>query len=155
MGGLAQGRSIEDRARRFDAEYSSDRQSPASITDQLRKCRESAASEGWVLQERHETGSICTGAGQCLIGVDVFVMQASSREPRPFDVLLIDDTSRCLEIAPRVRRHTTSSATSEYGLYRFHRALIPKAIKPRFWSRFTSWSTRLHQGGRGENPSRS
>jgi DNA invertase Pin-like site-specific DNA recombinase len=35
------------------ARYSSDRQSTASIADQIRKCREYATRQGWIVLENH------------------------------------------------------------------------------------------------------
>jgi site-specific DNA recombinase len=35
------------------ARFSSDRQSPSSITDQIRKCREYAAQQGWTVLDAH------------------------------------------------------------------------------------------------------
>jgi site-specific DNA recombinase len=35
------------------ARFSSDRQSPTSITDQVRKCREHALLNGWVVLDEH------------------------------------------------------------------------------------------------------
>jgi len=76
------------------ARYSSDRQSPASITDQLRKCHEFAERQGWQVLENH----VYTDEAQSGAGVDrpgfIALIEAASRSPRPFDVLLIDDTSR-------------------------------------------------------------
>jgi site-specific DNA recombinase len=76
------------------ARYSSDRQSPASIQDQLRKCREFAEHEGWrVLDEHVYTDEAQSGAGADRPGF-ISLIEAASRQPRRFDVLLIDDTSR-------------------------------------------------------------
>lgn len=76
------------------ARYSSDRQSPASIQDQQRKCREHAVSEGWHFLEQHAfTDEALSGAGADRPGF-VALMQAAAKMPRPFDVILVDDTSR-------------------------------------------------------------
>jgi site-specific DNA recombinase len=76
------------------ARYSSDRQSPASIQDQPRKCREFAAQQGWEYLEAHVyTDEALSGAGSDRPAF-VRLISAASQRPRPFDVLLVDDTSR-------------------------------------------------------------
>ena len=76
------------------ARYSSDRQSPASIDDQLRKCREYAERQGWDLLEPHVyRDEALSGAGADRPGL-TRMLEAASRSERPFDILLIDDTSR-------------------------------------------------------------
>jgi site-specific DNA recombinase len=76
------------------ARYSSDRQSPASIQDQLRMCREHAESKGWLFLEEHVyIDEAMSGAGADRPGF-VAMCQSAFRTPRPFDVLLLDDTSR-------------------------------------------------------------
>ena len=76
------------------ARYSSDRQSPASIQDQLRKCREFAEERQWDFQDLHVyTDEALSGAGADRPGL-VRLLAAAGRLPRPFDVVLLDDTSR-------------------------------------------------------------
>src|SRR5665213_1932041 len=76
------------------ARYSSDRQSPASIEDQLRKCREYAVTQGWdVLPEFIYSDKELSGAGVDRPGW-MKMLSAMTRLPRPFEVLLVDDTSR-------------------------------------------------------------
>jgi len=76
------------------ARYSSDRQSPASIQDQLRKCREHAETNGWQFLDLHVyIDEAMSGGGADRPGY-VAMLQAAGRTPRPFDVLLVDDTSR-------------------------------------------------------------
>src|SRR5690242_11375711 len=76
------------------ARYSSDRQSPASIDDQLRKCREFAAANGWELLEDHVyTDHEVSGVGTDRPGYGK-LLEAAAKRPLPFDVLLLDDTSR-------------------------------------------------------------
>src|SRR6516225_10313267 len=74
--------------------FSSDRQSPVSIEDQIRKCREYASRQGWTVLEGHiyadhsVTGTIAERAGlQRLVA-------AAEQKARAFDAILIDDTSR-------------------------------------------------------------
>jgi len=74
------------------ARYSSDRQSPQSITDQLRKCREYAAQQGWeVLVDHVYSDEAQSGAGADRPGL-LELMGAATRHA--FDVVLVDDTSR-------------------------------------------------------------
>jgi hypothetical protein len=76
------------------ARYSSHRQSPASIQDQLRKCREFAAKSQWDFQDAQVyTDEALSGAGADRPGL-LKLMAAAGQQPRPFDVLLVDDTSR-------------------------------------------------------------
>ncbi len=76
------------------ARYSSDRQSPASISDQLRKCREFAESQGWQLLDTHiYTDEALSGSGADRPGF-LKLLKASSSLPKPFDIVLLDDTSR-------------------------------------------------------------
>ena len=76
------------------ARYSSDQQSPASIEDQLRRCREHATTQGWdVLPEHIYTDEELSGSGADRPGW-IRLRAAIKRTPRPFDILLVDDTSR-------------------------------------------------------------
>src|SRR5690242_4356240 len=76
------------------ARYSSDRQSPASIQDQLRKCKEFADRQGWVILEEHVyIDQELSGAGADRPAYTK-LLNAAFRQPRPFDILLVDDTSR-------------------------------------------------------------
>lgn len=76
------------------ARYSSDRQSPASIDDQLRMCREHAQKQGWHMLEEHiYFERELSGAGADRPGW-MKLQGIIRRRPCPFDVLLVDDTSR-------------------------------------------------------------
>ena len=76
------------------ARYSSDRQSPASISDQLRKCREFAESQGWEFLEAHVyIDEALAGSGADRPGFSK-LLEASFSVPKPFDIVLLDDTSR-------------------------------------------------------------
>jgi site-specific DNA recombinase len=76
------------------ARYSSDQQSPASIDDQIRKCREYAAEHGLEVLEHHiYADAAISGAGADRAGFQAMV-KAGLKTPPAFDVLLIDDTSR-------------------------------------------------------------
>ena len=76
------------------ARYSSDRQSPASIEDQIRKCREFAAEKGLEVLETHVyTDEATSGAGTDRPGL-IKLSKAAFSTPCAFDILLMDDTSR-------------------------------------------------------------
>ena len=76
------------------ARYSSDRQSPASIEDQLRKCMEYAEQEEIeVLPQHVYVDEALSGAGADRPGL-MKLEKAAAALPRPFEVLLVDDTSR-------------------------------------------------------------
>ena len=72
--------------------YSSDRQSPSSIEDQVRKCREYAQSKGWEILDGHlyEDRAI-SGASAERAGLKSLMHAATQKE---FDVALVDDSSR-------------------------------------------------------------
>ncbi len=76
------------------ARFSSDRQSPASIVDQVRKCRDYAERQGWQILDQHiYTDEAVSGATDDREGLRRLLEAATSSE-RPFDAILIDDTSR-------------------------------------------------------------
>ena len=63
------------------ARYSSDRQSPASIADQLRNCREYAEQRDWHFQDEHiYTDHALSGAGADRPGF-VKLMEAARQIP--------------------------------------------------------------------------
>lgn len=76
------------------ARFSSDRQSPTSITDQIRKCREHAERQGWaVLPEHVYSDEAISGASIERKGLQRLIAAATDAA-RPFDCILIDDSSR-------------------------------------------------------------
>jgi DNA invertase Pin-like site-specific DNA recombinase len=76
------------------ARYSIDKQNPLSISDQLRKCREFAVSQGWEFLDAHTyADEAVTGATDDRAGLAALLAAAASPD-RPFDVVLVDDTSR-------------------------------------------------------------
>ncbi len=76
------------------ARYSTDRQNPLSIEDQLRKCREFAKGTGWEFLEGYIfTDEAITGTTDVRSGLRRMLDAACSSQ-RPFDVVLVDDTSR-------------------------------------------------------------
>lgn len=77
------------------ARYSSDMQKERSIDDQVRNCRDFAKRQGWEVLENHiysdkaVSGASLAGRIQLNRLLDV-----ASAKPRPFDYVLVDDTSR-------------------------------------------------------------
>lgn len=88
------------------ARYSSDMQRPTSIEDQNRNCIKFAEASGFaVLNDYMKSDSAQSGAALALRpGLNCLIPEAK-KTPRPFDVVLIDDTSRlgrCLSDVLRV-----------------------------------------------------
>jgi site-specific DNA recombinase len=76
------------------ARFSSDRQSLTSITDQIRKCREYAAREKWEVLDAHiYVDEAISGASTEREGLQK-LLAATTQAERPFDCILIDDSSR-------------------------------------------------------------
>lgn len=76
------------------ARYSSDLQRETSLDDQLRVCREHAVREGWIVGPDHVyTDAALSGASLERPGIQALLAAAAQR-PRPFDVVLADDSSR-------------------------------------------------------------
>jgi site-specific DNA recombinase len=75
--------------------YSSDLQNDRSIEDQERNCRSAAAQKGWIVAEDHNYADRAV-SGTTTIGRSALqeLLQAAKGRPRPFDYVLIDDTSR-------------------------------------------------------------
>ena len=76
------------------ARYSTDKQNPLSIDDQIRKCREFAARNGWGVFDAHiyADEAIC-GATDDRSGLKN-LLEAATVAAHPIDVILVDDTSR-------------------------------------------------------------
>ena len=75
--------------------YSSDLQSETSSEDQIRNCRTLAQQKGWdVLDEYIRSDEELTG--RTLFGREGLadLLRLAQQRPRPFDCILIDDTSR-------------------------------------------------------------
>jgi len=77
------------------ARFSSDLQRQTSLEDQLQNCHEYATRHGWTWQQ----DQVFTDAG--ISGASIegrpglqALLTAASEQPRPFDVLLVDDSSR-------------------------------------------------------------
>lgn len=79
----------------FYGRYSSPRQKRASTVDQKRNCAEHAAREGWVAvpacfrADEEKTGTTLLGRD----GIKDLI-QMVKQVPRPFDIIVIDETSR-------------------------------------------------------------
>ncbi len=75
--------------------YSSDLQRESSIEDQVRKCRERAAREDWSIAERYTVGDEAV-SGESIEGRPALkaLLAAAKLRPRPFDCVLVEDTSR-------------------------------------------------------------
>jgi site-specific DNA recombinase len=92
------------------ARFSSEKQNTLSIDQQIRKCREQATREGLRILEDHVyTDEAISGATDDRVGLQR-LLAAAQQKPRPFDVILVDDTSRIsrdlshsLEILKRVK----------------------------------------------------
>ena len=77
------------------ARYSSDLQRESSIDDQIRKCREYAALKGWTVLEGYiRSDNAVSGAALAPRTALNSLIADAKRKPRPFDRLLVDDTSR-------------------------------------------------------------
>jgi site-specific DNA recombinase len=76
------------------ARFSSDLQRDTSLTDQISTARRFAAVQGWEFLEEHVyTDAAMSGASLERPGIQA-LLSAARRRPRPFDVLLVDDSSR-------------------------------------------------------------
>ena len=77
------------------ARYSSDLQRDSSIEDQIRRCREYAERRGWFVEENciRFDEAVSAAALHGRKALQSLVTKAKSK-PRPFDRILIDDTSR-------------------------------------------------------------
>ncbi len=110
---------MEERADKFGAgesprircavytRYSSDLQNPTSSEDQIRNCRAAANDKGWdVLDEYIRSDEELTG--RTMVGREGLadLMRLAQQRPRPFDCILIDDTSRLGRYLPDVLRES-------------------------------------------------
>ncbi len=76
------------------ARYSSEKQNPLTVDQQIRKCREHASSHSLrVLDAYIFADEAITGATDDRAGLRA-LLSAARETPRPFDCILIDDTSR-------------------------------------------------------------
>jgi site-specific DNA recombinase len=77
------------------ARFSSDLQRESSIDDQIRQCREFASRQGWAIVEEFVIADRAISAAS-VAGRDGLqqLVKAAKHKDRPFDSLLVDDTSR-------------------------------------------------------------
>ncbi len=76
------------------ARYSSEKQNSLTIDQQIRKCREYADRHGLCVLDGHVyTDEAISGATDDRAGLQR-LLSVAQLEPRPFDVILVDDTSR-------------------------------------------------------------
>jgi site-specific DNA recombinase len=75
------------------ARYSSDLQSPTSITDQLRLCEAFADRQGWTVVARFEDAALSGFGVEHRPGYRALVA-AALQSPPPFDLVLVEDVSR-------------------------------------------------------------
>src|SRR5260221_5968375 len=86
------------------ARFSSDLQRATSIEDQIGVARAFARTHGWTLAEDHiYTDAALSGSSLERPGIQA-MLTAAGRRPLPFDVLLVDDSSRVArDLADAVR----------------------------------------------------
>src|SRR4051794_40966579 len=86
------------------ARFSSDLQRETSIDDQVATARRHAAAQGWIILDDHiYTDAAVSAASLERPGIQA-LLAAAARRPLPFDVLLVDDSSRVArDIADAVR----------------------------------------------------
>ncbi len=78
------------------ARYSSDQQRPESIADQIRHCRQEATRhDDWTVQDEqvYSDQAVSGASVEGRRGLQRLV-QAALQKPRPFDLVIVDDTSR-------------------------------------------------------------
>ena len=76
------------------ARVSTDKQSQLSTADQIRKCREWATVHGFAVNDEHiYVDEAVSGVGFDRAALGRMMAAATSAE-RPFDAILVDDTSR-------------------------------------------------------------
>jgi site-specific DNA recombinase len=77
------------------ARFSSDQQKDTSIEDQIRNCQRAAERNGWIILDQYIRSDKAL-TGRTLAGRDGLtdLLRLAKQRPRPFDCVLIDDTSR-------------------------------------------------------------
>jgi site-specific DNA recombinase len=86
------------------ARFSSDLQRATSIDDQVAAARTYATAHGWTFLETHRYSDVAvSGSSLDRPGIQAVLAAVNSR-PLPFDVLLVDDSSRVArDLADAVR----------------------------------------------------
>jgi DNA invertase Pin-like site-specific DNA recombinase len=118
------------------ARYSSDLQRPTSNDDQIRQCRSAIGQQGWtMLDEFIRTDSEITG--QSMVGRDGLndLIRLAKTDPRPFDIIVIDDTSRLGRYLPDVLKVT--DVLDNYGVSVYFAAQGLDSRQPGFRQIFT------------------
>lgn len=87
------------------ARYSCEEQREASIEDQIRNCRAAAERNGWVVVEEYIRFDAAM-TGRTTAGREGLanLIRLAKQHPKPFDCILIDDTSRLGRYLPDVLR---------------------------------------------------
>ncbi len=98
--------------------YSSDLQRPASSEDQIRNCRVGAREKGWTVLEEF-IRSDEEQSGRTMVGREGLadLMRLAKQRPRPFDCILIDDTSRLGRYLPDVLRECDTLMLHDVFIY--------------------------------------
>ncbi|MCU1284045.1 MAG: recombinase family protein [Acidobacteriales bacterium] len=141
------------------ARYSSDMQRAASIDDQIRQCKEKAGSKGWLVLEEHIYKDAAI-SGASVIGRSGLakLLEAAQQRPRPFDCVLIDDTSRFGRHLPQTLAMTEQLEYLGVFLYFVTLDLDTRAASSRTIHTVTglmdeqyvkSLSEKVHRGQRG------
>lgn len=100
------------------ARYSSEAQRKTSIDDQIRNCRVAAEHNDWVVLDQFiRSDSEITG--RTLVGREGLadLIRLALLKPRPFDLILVDDTSRFGRYLPDVLRECDRLSHHGVGLY--------------------------------------
>jgi site-specific DNA recombinase len=100
------------------ARYSSDAQRETSIEDQVRNCRAAAERNGWVVLDEY-IRSDAQLTGRTMVGREGLaeLIRLAKTKPRPYDVILVDDTSRFGRYLPDVLREADILAHHGVSLY--------------------------------------
>ena len=76
------------------ARYSTDKQNPVSVSDQVRMCRKYAERQEWEIPDEAIYSDAAVSGTSADRPALKRLLAAVQSSPRPFDVLLVDDTSR-------------------------------------------------------------
>lgn len=155
---VAGGKSPKPRCAVY-ARYSSDAQRKTSIEDQIRNCRTAAERNGWIILDQY-IRSDAELTGRTLVGREGLadLIRLAQVKPRPFDLILVDDTSRFGRYLPDVLRESDRLAHCGVSLYfvsdrldsrdeAFRFAYIIKGIGDEEYVR--SLSQKVHRGQEG------